>query len=241
MLGFGWSIGTERPFAGSGLRVDKHRADGLGLSVLFVPICPFHAELLIAAIQIAWNQFCELRSKRCLTNVVGLAEYNQPIGYLDIVTSDTYEAISDYSDAIKHKKRELQHSLSYQGRAEAYLRSQQWVDRWREIEQASDETIYIDMRTFDDRHIDAIKIWIKELGAPRNHAKSKESWSQDGEGPHELTQYELNCIARRLRSVSSVSYDISGNVVGHRAGGGWDVIVPDTLGETLYNGACKHN
>src|SRR4029077_13987597 len=39
---------------------------------------------------------------------------------------DTYEAISDFTDAIKNSKRELQNSESYQGRAEAYLRSQQW-------------------------------------------------------------------------------------------------------------------
>jgi hypothetical protein len=77
---------------------------------------------------------------------------------------------------------------------------------------------------------------IKELRAPRSHAKSKEPWSQDDDGPHELTQYELNCIARQLRSVSSVLYDVSGNVIGHPAGGEWDIVVPDSLGETLHRG-----
>jgi hypothetical protein len=77
---------------------------------------------------------------------------------------------------------------------------------------------------------------IKELRAPRSHAKSKEPWSQDDDGPHELTQYELNCIARQLRSVPSVLYDVSGNVIGHPAGGEWDIVVPDSLGETLHRG-----
>src|SRR5215469_2671381 len=43
LLGFWWSIGTDCPFARSGLRIDKHRADGLGLSEMFAPICTFHA------------------------------------------------------------------------------------------------------------------------------------------------------------------------------------------------------
>jgi tetratricopeptide (TPR) repeat protein len=292
-----------------------------------------------------WNRVLTLDPKN-------FAAYNDRAA-AKLELGDTYEAISDFSDAIKNRKRELMHSENYEGRAEAYLRSQQWdlairdlttaislkigglvllmpidqfraiypeyraasnevivrklnqtfypdmkyegfaksllserrfwpdavipdlyvkrsdaylrkgdwhrasiefrrasngfpdyasaIDRWRELEQTSDETIYIDMRTFDDSHIDAMKIWIKELRAPRSHAKSKESLSQDGGGPHELTQYELNCIAWQLRTVSSVLYDASGNVIGHRAGSGWNIVVPDSLGETLYNGACKQN
>jgi tetratricopeptide (TPR) repeat protein len=38
----------------------------------------------------------------------------------------TYEAISDFSDAIRNKKRQLQESSSYENRADAYIKTQQW-------------------------------------------------------------------------------------------------------------------
>ena len=38
----------------------------------------------------------------------------------------TYEAISGFSDAIRNKKRQLQESSSYENRADAYIKTQQW-------------------------------------------------------------------------------------------------------------------
>ena len=39
---------------------------------------------------------------------------------------EVYDAIWDYGEAIRNTKRELQHSVSYQGRAEAYMKTRQW-------------------------------------------------------------------------------------------------------------------
>jgi tetratricopeptide (TPR) repeat protein len=39
---------------------------------------------------------------------------------------EPHDAIRDYDEAIRYEKRELQHSLNYQGRAEAYMRTRQW-------------------------------------------------------------------------------------------------------------------
>jgi tetratricopeptide (TPR) repeat protein len=43
-----------------------------------------------------------------------------------IQIGETHEAISDLSEAIRNKERQLQHSESYQARADAYLKTQQW-------------------------------------------------------------------------------------------------------------------
>jgi tetratricopeptide (TPR) repeat protein len=43
-----------------------------------------------------------------------------------IQIGDTYDAISDLSEVIKNKKRELQQTNSYEARADAYMKTQQW-------------------------------------------------------------------------------------------------------------------
>ena len=54
-------------------------------------------------------------------------------------------------------------------------------------------------------------------------------------------RFELNCGATRLRALSRANYDSSGTLTQTREGGAWQSIIPDTLGEALYNGACKSN
>jgi hypothetical protein len=90
--------------------------------------------------------------------------------------------------------------------------------------------LYIDMKTLDDGRSDAARLWIKQ-----SHN------SNDAGGPYSVEQYELNCGAREIRTVSFAKYDASGNVIGSREGGKSGSIVPDTLGETLFNGMCRSN
>ena len=254
----------------------------------------------------------------------------------------TYDAISDFDKAIENKKRELQQSSSYENRADAYMKTQQWdlairdlttaislqtggvvllsnikqfralypeyktasdesvarklnqtfypnmkyedfskgflhnnepwastvipdlylkrsdaylkagnwhsaglefrravdgfpsyadaIDRWREISSQRDSHLSIDMKTFDDGRSDSAKLWIKQ-----SHS------SNDIASPYSVEQYELNCGARQIRTVSFANYDASGNVIGSREGGKWGSVVPDTLGETLLNGMCRSN
>ena len=46
---------------------------------------------------------------------------------------NTYEAISDFGDAIRLRPRELQQSDSYENRADAYLKTQQWALAIRDL------------------------------------------------------------------------------------------------------------
>jgi tetratricopeptide (TPR) repeat protein len=138
----------------------------------------------------------------------------------------------------------------YVKRADAYLKKTDWhraliefrratngfpnyadaIDRWREIGQMADGRSYIDVKTYDDTRRDSIKLWIKQSRG-----------AGDATGPYELRRLELNCGARQIRTVSFANYDALGDLVGSREGGRWASIVPDTLGETLYEGACRAN
>jgi tetratricopeptide (TPR) repeat protein len=81
------------------------------------------------------------------------------------------------------------------------------VDRWREIDQSADETSYIDMKTFDDAHSGAIKLWIKQARG-----------TSETMGPYALQQFELNCGGLRCggnthpqRSERQIADHYSGN------------------------------
>ena len=87
--------------------------------------------------------------------------------------------------------------------------------------------LYIDMKTFNDERREAVNVWVKQ--------------ARDENGPYSVEQFELNCGARRTRMLSSANYDGAGNFTGGRQGGNWAAIVPETLGETLYDGACTRN
>jgi tetratricopeptide (TPR) repeat protein len=136
----------------------------------------------------------------------------------------------------------------YLKRSDAYLKKGSWhqasiefrraingfpdyadaVDRWREIGRTANSQSYIDMKTFDDDRSDSIKVWLKQARG-----------MNDADGPYQLMRFELNCGARQLRTMSVANYDASGSLVGSREGGRWASILPDTIGETLYSGACR--
>lgn len=135
----------------------------------------------------------------------------------------------------------------YVERADAYLQIGNWrrasidfrravngfpgyaeaIERWREISPLGSVHNYIDMKTFDDGRSNAIRFWIKQIKG-----------SNDSIEPYSLHQFELNCQARQIRTVAFVNYDASGDVINSREGGNWASVIPATLGEALYNGAC---
>jgi tetratricopeptide (TPR) repeat protein len=137
----------------------------------------------------------------------------------------------------------------YLKRSDAYLKAGNWhnaavefrravdgfpsyadaIDRWREISEQHDSHVYIDMKTFDDTRSDSAKLWIKQ--APNG----------SNDSPYSVEQYELNCGARQIRSISFANYDGSGNLMRSRESGKWGSVVPDTLGETLLVGICRSN
>ncbi|MGD0945867.1 MAG: surface-adhesin E family protein [Candidatus Binatia bacterium] len=155
----------------------------------------------------------------------------------------------DFSKGFLHHEKALSVTLPelYLQRSDAYLKAGRWhhaaVDfrratdgfanyadafaRWRGVGSFQNSQVYIDMKTFDDTHSDCVKLWIKQADTP------------SVTGPYSLQQFELNCEARQIRSVSFVDYGASGNVVGGREGENWGSVVPDTLGETLFNGVCR--
>jgi hypothetical protein len=88
----------------------------------------------------------------------------------------------------------------------------------------TDEEYFIDVKSTDFPANAPVQLWSKTV---------KKATS-------EKVAYEMDCKAKRIAQTSFISYDAGGNVVSSSDySSGWQVIVPDTLGEHLFDGACS--
>jgi tetratricopeptide (TPR) repeat protein len=99
------------------------------------------------------------------------------------------------------------------------------TDRWRLLGKGVDgQTYYLDVKTAEFSAPDFDRIWIKTVGKKGT----------------ETVAYEIDCKGKRLNSGSEAIYDPAGKLVrSSNLGSIWQEIVPDTVGEQLYSGACS--
>jgi tetratricopeptide (TPR) repeat protein len=98
------------------------------------------------------------------------------------------------------------------------------TDRWRELGKTADqEDYFLDAKSAEFPSDGPVRLWIKMVG-------KKET---------QTVQYELDCKARRINGASTVTYDSKGNVLSSsEVSSAWQRVIPDTIGEHIYNGAC---
>jgi hypothetical protein len=98
------------------------------------------------------------------------------------------------------------------------------TERWRPLGVGSNgQQYYLDVKTAECPTSRPVLIWIKTVG-------KKETTT---------TEYEIECKSKRLSDNGSVTHDSNGKVVrSSDTSSGWQRIVPDTVGEQFYNGAC---
>lgn len=151
-----------------------------------------------------------------------LLRKNGSFGFPNFVIADLF---LKRSDALLWKGNWHAAKLDYKRAERGYPNSPDSIDRWRKTSPLPNAQAYLDMKTFNDDRRQAVNFWIKQARAD--------------DGPYSVDQYELNCGSRQMRLLSSTQYDALGTVVANRRGGGWSTIVPDTLGEGFYDGACN--
>ena len=88
------------------------------------------------------------------------------------------------------------------------------TDRWRLLRMSGEEAYYLDVKSAEFSSADA-HLWIKVV---RKNAT-------------QTVGYEMDCKTRRLNTTSIK--ESSGE------NSGWQRIIPDTIGEQFYNGACS--
>ena len=135
-------------------------------------------------------------------------------------------------------------------RSDAYLRKGDWrsalidfhratngfpeyaagIDSWRQFDETYNTRSYVDMKNLDDARDESVKLSIKQA-----HGVN------DAPGPYEISRFELNCSAEKIRTLSWVEYGALGSLVKSGEGGRWGSIWPATLGQILEDGACSNN
>jgi tetratricopeptide (TPR) repeat protein len=154
----------------------------------------------------------------------GFLHKHGSFGFPDFVIGDLY---LKRSDAFLWEGNWHAAKLDYRRAERGYPNAPDAIYRWRETSSPPNARVYVDMKTFNDERRQAVNFWIKQV--------------RDDNGPYSVDQYELNCGTRQLHTTSSTSYDATGNFIGSRRGSSWTSIVPDTLGESFYDGICRSN
>lgn len=99
------------------------------------------------------------------------------------------------------------------------------TERWRALGRtANQEDYFLDAKSAEFPSDGPVRLWVKSAGKKETHT----------------VEYELDCKTRHMNVASTVTYDSNGTVLTRsEVSSGWQRIIPDTIGEQIYNGACS--
>ncbi|MBZ5491486.1 MAG: tetratricopeptide repeat protein [Acidobacteriia bacterium] len=99
------------------------------------------------------------------------------------------------------------------------------IDRWQQLSTGDNNVHYfIDLKTLDFGSGSIAALWLKA-----QHANSPN---------HTITNYQIDCGARKIRSVSATFYNPAGTGMNLANNAEWQSIVPESIGEILQSGIC---
>ena len=77
-----------------------------------------------------------------------------------------------------------------------------------------------------------VRVWVKAISNPK--------FIQSGQASYTMTQWEVNCSARKIQALRNVSYNSEGNVISSMSQPG-DLmsIVPESRGSEYYKMFCN--
>ncbi len=151
-------------------------------------------------------------------DLVNSGEEKQPnkefvLGDLYTSRGDTYLLAGNFKNAAKDYARAI-----YEG-------STSIIDRWRTISKNSDTEYFIDAQTIDFGQGNLVSLWVKILNT------NTQNYSQQN--------YQIDCSGRKIKSISGTNYNYAGDVAFTSPTQDWQTIVPESIGEILYNGMCS--
>lgn len=149
-----------------------------------------------------------------------LASNSTPAGSLldDMYTSraDVYLKAGQYKNAAE----DYQRSLTLDSSASTNLLVS---ERWKDIGTNDGTTYSIDAMTLDFSKTDPT-LWLK---------------STNDDGSYSEQQYEFDCTNQQIKSLSAANYDAYGDAGATQGEQSWQSVIPQTIGETLYDGVCQ--
>jgi tetratricopeptide (TPR) repeat protein len=127
---------------------------------------------------------------------------------------DAYLKIGDYKRAV----------LDFQRIFVGMPNFANFTERWRTLgSSAHGENYFLDAKSSEVSPAHPIRLWVKMAGAKHS----------------QVMAFGFNCSTRQVSLKSSVAYDSNGAISDSSdLASGWSDIVPDSIGEQLWNGVC---
>lgn len=96
------------------------------------------------------------------------------------------------------------------------------LERWRNLDGKTGEEWYVDVKTAEF------------TATPRLWAKFAEK-----KGGYTVQSFDFDCKSVRIAVTSTATYGKDDNLLSSAdAGGGWQRVIPSSMGEQMYNGMC---
>jgi len=117
-----------------------------------------------------------------------------------------------------------------------------WGEGWKDLEQTDEEAVSYDTGSVTRPSNGNVRVLVRTVFSEKGvdiHVK------EFGEGVKNLNHVEdlleFNCVDKKTRVLQSTIYAKDGNILASDTSSEleWRVIIPDSLGETLYNEVCK--
>lgn len=121
------------------------------------------------------------------------------------------------------------HAGNYMRAANEYARSLHVdstyrLDRWKVVSKTSDADFSIDVQTLNFSQGNVVSLWLKI--------------SKSGSQLYDQVNYQIDCSGGKIKTLASARYNSYGNPINTTGEQEWQVIVPETIGETLHNNVC---
>jgi tetratricopeptide (TPR) repeat protein len=135
--------------------------------------------------------------------------------------ADAYWQARKYRTAVRDYQRALF------GLQEYTEKHPQEFYRWKLLRRSGYTEEYVDVRTVELSE-STLKFWLKTVEDVEH--KSSES---------RLSAFQIDCRAHKINVTSMTRYDVKGNVVTTADSAAWRDVIPDTLGERVYEAFCR--
>jgi hypothetical protein len=117
-----------------------------------------------------------------------------------------------------------------------------WGEEWKYLEQTDEEAVSYDTESVNRPSRDIVRVSVKTVFSEKGiDMHVKEFGERFKNLNHVKDLLEFNCAHKKTRVLQSTIYSKDGNILVSDTSSEleWRVIIPDSLGETLYKEVCE--
>jgi hypothetical protein len=117
-----------------------------------------------------------------------------------------------------------------------------WGADWKPYGRSDDYLGYYDAQRITRPSKNIVRVWLRWDWTEKSVLRFVGKFGREYENlSHSIMLNEINCAEKKIRTMSSHSYDNKGGAIDSLSdpSSKWDFIVTETMGEKLYKEVCK--